>query len=126
MCRQTAITKKKLSPSMQRPAKFFGATFPSEPLSKELSHVAAQVAPDPRRLRSCVLLWMSVGPSQTDTFDLKPGHANGGPFAAMQTAASGTRRRCGRAQCRFLLPTCWAYKRQRPHNGLGNSDLTLK
>src|SRR5262249_53353255 len=32
------------------------------------------------RNRSCILLWMSGGPSQLDTFDLKPSHKNGGPF----------------------------------------------
>jgi hypothetical protein len=43
----------------------------------------------PARKRSCVLLWMSGGPSQTDTFDLKPGHANGGPFKEISTTAPG-------------------------------------
>src|SRR5262245_15739191 len=60
-------------------------------ISGLLPYVAAQVAPDPRRIRSCILLWMSGGPSQTDTFDLKPGHANGGPFREIQTAAPGIR-----------------------------------
>ena len=41
--------------------------------------------------KSCILLWMNGGPSQTDTFDLKPGHANGGPFKEMATAASGVK-----------------------------------
>jgi hypothetical protein len=41
--------------------------------------------------KSCILLWMSGGPSQTDTFDLKPGHANGGPYKEIQTAAPGVR-----------------------------------
>jgi hypothetical protein len=41
--------------------------------------------------KSCILLWMAGGPSQTDTFDLKPGHANGGPFKEIETAASGVR-----------------------------------
>jgi hypothetical protein len=41
--------------------------------------------------KACILLWMGGGPSQTDTFDLKPGHANGGPFKEIQTAASGIR-----------------------------------
>ncbi len=41
--------------------------------------LAGQAAADPRRRRSCILLWMSGGPSQMDTFDLKPGHENGGP-----------------------------------------------
>ena len=34
---------------------------------------------------------MSGGPSQMDTFDLKSGHANGGPFKEIQTAAPGVR-----------------------------------
>ena len=41
------------------------------------------------RKRSCILLWMSGGPSQIDTFDLKPGHANGGLFKEIDTATSG-------------------------------------
>lgn len=41
------------------------------------------------RGRSCILLWMSGGPSQIDTFDLKPDHANGGQFKEIETAASG-------------------------------------
>ena len=32
---------------------------------------------------------MNGGPSQMDTFDLKPGHANGGPFKEIQTSAPG-------------------------------------
>ena len=32
----------------------------------------------PARKRSCILLWMNGGPSQMETFDLKPGHENGG------------------------------------------------
>src|SRR6476469_2010233 len=60
-------------------------------LSGWLGTLAADTATNPRRLRSCILLWMSGGPSQTDTFDLKPGHANGGPFTAIQTAAPGIR-----------------------------------
>jgi hypothetical protein len=34
---------------------------------------------------------MNGGPSQMDTFDLKPGHANGGPYRAIETAAPGLR-----------------------------------
>ena len=32
---------------------------------------------------------MNGGPSQIDTFDLKPGHANGGPFKEIDTAVPG-------------------------------------
>lgn len=39
--------------------------------------------------RSMILLWMQGGPSQFETFDPKPGTANGGQTAAIRTAASG-------------------------------------
>ena len=39
--------------------------------------------------RACILLWMNGGPSQMDTFDLKPGHANGGPFKERETSVPG-------------------------------------
>jgi hypothetical protein len=51
--------------------------------------LAASTAADPRRHKSCILLWMTGGPSQTDTFDPKPGHANGGPFKPIETAVPG-------------------------------------
>jgi hypothetical protein len=42
-----------------------------------------------QRSRSCILLWMSGGPSQIDTFDLKPGHANGSTFKEIETSVPG-------------------------------------
>src|SRR5262245_20422203 len=66
-----------------------GALGPS--CSGWLPTLAARAANDPKRKRSCILLWMSGGPSQMDTFDLKPGHANGGPFKETQTSAPGLR-----------------------------------
>ena len=51
--------------------------------------LAADAGSDPRRRKSCILLWMTGGPSQTDTFDPKPGHANGGEFKAIETAVPG-------------------------------------
>src|SRR4051794_34953767 len=51
--------------------------------------LAADAAKHPQRKKSVILLWMNGGPSQTDTFDLKPGHANGGPFKEIQTSAPG-------------------------------------
>jgi hypothetical protein len=56
-----------------------------------LRSLAADAADNPQRKRSCILLWMAGGPSQMDTFDLKPGHANGGPYKAIDTAAPGVR-----------------------------------
>jgi len=48
-----------------------------------------EIAQSPDRKRHCVLLWMSGGPSQTDTFDMKPGHANGGEFKEIETKVPG-------------------------------------
>jgi uncharacterized protein (DUF1501 family) len=53
--------------------------------------LAADLASRPKRTRHCVLLWMSGGPTQTDTFDMKPNHANGGEFKEIETQASGLR-----------------------------------
>lgn len=52
---------------------------------------ADQLIEDPKRRRHCILLWMSGGPSQTDTFDLKPDHENGGEFKSIETNAPGLR-----------------------------------
>ena len=53
--------------------------------------LAADTAAHPNRRKSCILLWMSGGPSQTDTFDPKPGHANSGPFKPIETTVPGMR-----------------------------------
>ena len=58
-------------------------------LSGWLERLAAEAASNPQRKRSCILLWMNGGPSQMDTFDLKPGHANGGPFKEIATSVPG-------------------------------------
>ena len=54
-----------------------------------LERLAVAAAKDPERKRACILLWMNGGPAQTDTFDLKPGHANGGPFKEIATTVPG-------------------------------------
>jgi len=53
--------------------------------------LAAKLSEDTSKRRHCILLWMSGGPSQTDTFDMKPGHANGGEFKEIATKARGLR-----------------------------------
>jgi uncharacterized protein (DUF1501 family) len=58
-------------------------------LSGWLEGLAEAAAGHPARKRACILLWMNGGPSQTDTFDLKPGHKNGGPFKPIATSAPG-------------------------------------
>ncbi len=54
-----------------------------------LGALADDAARNPQRKRSCILLWMNGGPSQLDTFDLKPGYANGGPFKPIRTRVPG-------------------------------------
>ena len=54
-----------------------------------LQSLALAAEDGPRPKRSCLLLWMNGGPSQTDTFDMKPGHANGGPFREIDSRVPG-------------------------------------
>lgn len=58
-------------------------------MSGWFERLAQASAQDPDRRRSCILLWMDGGPAQTDTFDLKPGHTNGGPFRPLGTSVPG-------------------------------------
>jgi hypothetical protein len=58
-------------------------------MSGWLETLAQDAAKNPQRKRACILLWMSGGPSQIDTFDLKPGHANGGEFKPINTNVPG-------------------------------------
>ena len=51
--------------------------------------IAREMGTSPRR--HCILLWMGGGPSQTDTFDMKPGHENGGTFKEIATNVPGVR-----------------------------------
>jgi hypothetical protein len=60
-------------------------------MSGWLESLANDAATHPQRWRSCILLWMNGGPSQLDTFDLKPGHANAGPFKPIATRVPGIR-----------------------------------
>src|SRR5438874_5227515 len=58
-----------------------------------LPALAAEVAQDPRRRRHCILLWMTGGPTQTDTFDMKmkaPVEYRG-QFKEIETSAPGLR-----------------------------------
>jgi hypothetical protein len=49
----------------------------------------ARAAAGHKNGRACILLWMNGGPSQTDTFDPKPEHDNGGPVKTIPTAVPG-------------------------------------
>ena len=67
------------------------AGFAGASMSGWLECLAADAAKHPQRKRACILLWMNGGPSEMDTFDLKPGHKNGGPFKEIATRAAGVR-----------------------------------
>ncbi len=56
-----------------------------------LPRLAQALTSEASRRRHFILLWMNGGPSQMDTFDLKPGHANGGEFKEIDTSAPGLR-----------------------------------
>ncbi len=60
-------------------------------MSGWLPAFAKQIANDPKRSRHCIVLWMGGGPSQTDTFDMKPNHGNGGEFKEIATSVPGMR-----------------------------------
>src|SRR5436190_7624047 len=54
-----------------------------------LERFADAAAANPLRKRSCILLWMNGGPATIDLWDLKPGHANGGPYKEIDTPVAG-------------------------------------
>jgi Protein of unknown function (DUF1501) len=58
-------------------------------MSNWFGALADDAVQNPQRKRSVILLWMAGGPSQMDTFDLKPGHSNGGPFKEIDTNVPG-------------------------------------
>lgn len=49
----------------------------------------AQEAASKRTAKACILLWMSGGPSQLDTWDPKPGKETGGPIKTVETSVTG-------------------------------------
>lgn len=56
-----------------------------------LGHSPLKADGTSKPIRSCIVLWMVGGASQMDTFDLKPGHRNGGPFQEIETSVPGIR-----------------------------------
>lgn len=50
---------------------------------------AREVAAEADKHKAFILLWMAGGPSQMETFDVKPGHPNGGPSKVIDTKTPG-------------------------------------
>src|SRR5437588_7953540 len=57
--------------------------------SNWLDILAARASETRQQTKNCILLWMAGGPSHKDTFDLRPGTEQGGPFRQIQTATNG-------------------------------------
>jgi hypothetical protein len=51
--------------------------------------VAQNTGKAPAKTKHVIVMWMHGGPSQCETFDPKPGHANGGPVKAIDTSVKG-------------------------------------
>jgi Protein of unknown function (DUF1501) len=58
-------------------------------LSGWMNVLASRAAEAGTKHKSCILLWMDGGPSQKDTFDMKPGTKNAGDFNPIKTAVPG-------------------------------------
>src|SRR5438270_609846 len=57
--------------------------------SNWLDILAARAQETRTPTKNCILLWMAGGPSHKDTFDLRPGTEQGGPFRQIQTNVNG-------------------------------------
>src|SRR5947209_17765546 len=60
-------------------------------LSGWMGVLAARAAESGVKHKACILLWMDGGPSHKDTFDLKPGTDNGGPYKPIPTSVPGVK-----------------------------------
>jgi hypothetical protein len=58
-------------------------------MSGWLNVLASHAATAKTKTKSCILLWMDGGPSQKDTFDMKPGSQGAGDFKPIDTTVPG-------------------------------------
>jgi len=73
-------------------ARYSGLSLLGASMSGWMPRLAAQFEESGAKpKRSCILLWMSGGPSQMETFDPKEGQTNGGPTKAIDTSVPGIR-----------------------------------
>lgn len=75
----------------RRPFLQYGAAAMAGASGGLLHKIAPAAEEAARQGRHCVLLWMAGGPSQMDTFDMKPNHPNGGSFKESATSVPGLR-----------------------------------
>src|SRR5438105_11373040 len=74
-------------------------------MSGWLDVMAAHAAGTGVKHKSCILLWMEGGPSQKDTFDMKPGTKDAGEFKPIARSEEHTSELQSRVDlvCRLLL-----------------------
>lgn len=63
-----------------------GSLFPARAFAQDAT---VTKVPGFGQAKRCVILWLNGAPSQLETFDPKPGTAQGGPTKAIKTAAKG-------------------------------------
>jgi len=69
--------------------KFIPAAAASAGVLSWQDHLMASAPTLRKSGKACIMLWMGGGPSQFETFDPKPGHANGGETKTIPTTISG-------------------------------------
>src|SRR5437764_14473874 len=69
--------------------KFSAAGAALTSMSGWLDLMAAHAAGSGVKHKSCILLWMEGGPSQKDTFEMKPGTPDAGEFRPIATSLPG-------------------------------------
>src|SRR5262249_12555622 len=80
-----------LQPTRREMMQLAAAGVTTYSFSNWLPVLAARATETQQRTKSCILLWMDGGPSHKDTFDLRPGTDQGGPFQAIDTNVPGIR-----------------------------------
>ena len=83
MTRPSALSRREMLKQLSAYGAFGTSMSPLLPV------LANEATRSTTRHRSVILLWMTGGPPQTDTFDMKPGHENGGQFKPIETSVSG-------------------------------------
>jgi len=81
----------KFQPTRREMMQLSAAGLTSFSFSNWLPVLAANAAETRQRTKSCILLWMDGGPSHKDTFDLRPGTDQGGPYQNIDTNVNGIR-----------------------------------
>ncbi len=66
-----------------------GAAVLAAPAISFTNSILANAAELKKQHKSCIMLWMSGGPSTIDMWDLKPGAATGGQFKPISTSVDG-------------------------------------